>query len=588
MPNIFDGIEKISDAEVREQIAVLESINMINISKPMIGKVTKNIVKVTNKLGVLMGKSEVMKEPDVKSIWELVEEKRSELEWCKRNELDRRFKKALVSKTLNAKEDDSLDAISVEVINEASKLFDISEELTPGQKADIIKDRFTERMLINVNKKLKKQNSQEAKKTIEVLENSIRNMNDEQREDVKKALGIEKLTGETIRAALLKAGAPAAILAAVSASGFGAFVGLTTIIHAVFTTVMGITLPFAVYTGATSTLAILTGPVGGMIILGLASYQIFNGNKKLNRELLVQIVWFAVTSYGEKFAPKVPWESLEDKIKEEEIQRKYDELVREKEKIERRVSEQTMKIKNLEKQQERNCESIEKEKYKREQAEKELYRLKVKKEELEKKIKDVKDQLQNYNADIIYEKELKENELKAIQNELEKTKNEIIDNNIIIEDASDEIKNKQKEIEKLKSENYILKIENNDVNQELNIYKEKVEKEYLGRRRTLIKKWNIYFDKCKIDEKAIRDALDFSVEEVCSIEKVIFELQGTNDPKALSGNRGKLYDEGNKYEHIAVKLHNGQPGRIKYDVLSNEEKKIRIMEIYKHSQKRFS
>ena len=46
MPNIFDGIEKISDAEVREQIAVLESINMINISKPMIGKVTKNIVRL--------------------------------------------------------------------------------------------------------------------------------------------------------------------------------------------------------------------------------------------------------------------------------------------------------------------------------------------------------------------------------------------------------------------------------------------------------------------------------------------------------------------------------------------------------------
>jgi hypothetical protein len=52
-----------------------------------------------------------------------------------------------------------------------------------------------------------------------------------------------------------------AALSAAQASGFGVYMGATTalglISHAV-----GVTLPFAVYTGMTSTIAFLIGPVG--------------------------------------------------------------------------------------------------------------------------------------------------------------------------------------------------------------------------------------------------------------------------------------------------------------------------------------
>lgn len=500
MPNIFDGIRNISDADVKEQVAVLETINMMNVSKPMVGKVTKNIVKVTNKLGVLLGKSSAIREPEVKTIWDLVDEKRGELDRCTRKELDIRFKKALVSKIKNVKETDSFDAISVKVINEASNLFNISEELTPGQKADIIKDRFIERMLVNLQKRLKNQDNEEAKRA-------------------KEALNIEKLTGLA----------------------------------------------------------------GGRLILGLASYQIINGNKKLNRELLAQIVWLAVSSYGENFTPKVPWESIEEKIKREKEYERYNKLVKEKNKIKRKMKEQNRRIKDLEEQQRINSQFIKNEIYKREQAEKELSRLRIKKEDLEEKIKSVRAELENYNAGTLYEKELR---VKELEKELEETQIEIRSNNTIIQEASDEIKNNEKKIEELINENYILKSKGSELNQELNVSKEKLNKKNEGRRKELNKRWNIFFDKCKIDERAIRDALNFTTEEIYNIEKVILELQGTNDPKSLS--RGILYDNGDNYEHIEIKLHNGQPGRIKYDILKNQEKKIRIMEIYNHNQKRFS
>ncbi|NSA22874.1 hypothetical protein [Clostridium beijerinckii] len=41
MPNIFDGLRKISDNDIIEQIALLETMNVTNISKPIIQKAKK-------------------------------------------------------------------------------------------------------------------------------------------------------------------------------------------------------------------------------------------------------------------------------------------------------------------------------------------------------------------------------------------------------------------------------------------------------------------------------------------------------------------------------------------------------------------
>jgi uncharacterized protein YaaW (UPF0174 family) len=236
-----------------------------------------------------------------------------------REELDDRMLEALKVKAKVKQEGMSLDMVSLKVIEEAASLLDIPKDLTPAQKADSVYQRFYERLLDNLQKQLKKQDDKSAAQTREALQNSLDNMNEEQRHEIRKALNIEKLTGETIRSALLKACSPTAILAIASASGFGAFVALTTIIHAIFTTIIGITLPFVVYSSATSVLVILIGPVGGILIFVLASYQILSGSKKLDRELLAQVVWISVSSYGGMFTPNeesLPsWVANEDKEK---------------------------------------------------------------------------------------------------------------------------------------------------------------------------------------------------------------------------------------------------------------------------------
>ncbi|NYC27820.1 hypothetical protein [Clostridium saccharobutylicum] len=79
MPNIFDGFRKMSDDDIIEQIALIETMNIANISKPIIQKAKKKTISLINFLGSKVGKNRIIEEPEVKEIWALVDEKKAEL-----------------------------------------------------------------------------------------------------------------------------------------------------------------------------------------------------------------------------------------------------------------------------------------------------------------------------------------------------------------------------------------------------------------------------------------------------------------------------------------------------------------------------
>ena len=94
---------------------------------------------------------------------------------------------------------------------------------------------------------------------------------------------------------MLGSSGPIALISLINLSGFGAYLMLTTVIHAVFTTMLGVTMPWAVYQGATTALAILTGPIGWLLSAGVGS--------KINRDLLAHTVWFGVSNCGQALVP---------------------------------------------------------------------------------------------------------------------------------------------------------------------------------------------------------------------------------------------------------------------------------------------
>ena len=72
--------------------------------------------------------------------------------------------------------------------------------------------------------------------------------------------------------------------------GFSAFIGLSKVIF-YFGSTLGITFPFVVYTGASSLLGFLLGPLGiVMLILGVAGGGLFKNFNLLNRQRLILTV----------------------------------------------------------------------------------------------------------------------------------------------------------------------------------------------------------------------------------------------------------------------------------------------------------
>jgi uncharacterized protein YaaW (UPF0174 family) len=60
-------------------------------------------------------------------------------------------------------------------------------------------------------------------------------------------------------------------------SGFGLYIMASTVVGGL-TSILGITLPFAIYTGMSSVLSVITGPIGWTIGLGYIAYSFRNDN----------------------------------------------------------------------------------------------------------------------------------------------------------------------------------------------------------------------------------------------------------------------------------------------------------------------
>ncbi len=116
-------------------------------------------------------------------------------------------------------------------------------------------------------------------------------------EELRKFASVETLTSEAIIGLMRQIVAGGGTLLFLNSLGFSAYIALSTIIHTLFTTVLGVTLPFAAYTTASTVLSTLTGPVGwailGLILAGMLTLQ---GNR-LNNELLHMVTLTALMQW---------------------------------------------------------------------------------------------------------------------------------------------------------------------------------------------------------------------------------------------------------------------------------------------------
>jgi hypothetical protein len=118
-----------------------------------------------------------------------------------------------------------------------------------------------------------------ASKTLEGLERRRSDLSDEQFSQLLGHISAEELSQQSVKNAVVTGAIFTGTYAAAASAGFGVFLATTTAIHAVFTGLLGLTLPFAAYTGATSFVAFLINPFVGLSI-GLLTIGVLGDRRR--------------------------------------------------------------------------------------------------------------------------------------------------------------------------------------------------------------------------------------------------------------------------------------------------------------------
>lgn len=302
-PTLFDGLQKASKEELSYLIALLRQQTMKNIFSDKFNNTVTTGKKAFNSVMSFFGKTnktndDINRESkeNHQDINNKIKEEIRALQSYSQEQLYTLFIEE-VREELDVP-DSSLALLSNKIIASAAKTdSSINEELTIEQKADII----YQKTLQSIISSLEKQSDEERNEMIRQLDIELDSLSSDRKELIKQSLQTDHLSGEVLRNSLLKSGVGIGSLITVGSS-FGAYIAINTIIHAIFTSFLGITLPFAVYTGVAKGVSIIAGPIGWCALGGYSIYSLIKTSGKLTSAMMSVVVFIAMTIYGKSFS----------------------------------------------------------------------------------------------------------------------------------------------------------------------------------------------------------------------------------------------------------------------------------------------
>ena len=302
-PTLFDGLQNASKEELSYLIALLRQQTMKNIFSDKFNNTVITGKKAFNSVMSFFGKSkktndEIERESkeNHQDINNKIKEEIRALQSYSQEQLYTLFIEE-VREELDVP-DSSLALLSNKIIASAAKTDPtINEELDVEQKADII----YQKTLQSIISSLEKQSDEERDEMIRQLDIELDSLSSDRKELIKQSLQTDHLSGEVLRNSFLKSGIGIGSLITVGSS-FGAYIAINTIIHAIFTSFLGITLPFAVYTGVAKGVSIIAGPIGWCALGGYSIYSLIKTSGKLTSAMMSVVVFIAMTIYGKSFS----------------------------------------------------------------------------------------------------------------------------------------------------------------------------------------------------------------------------------------------------------------------------------------------
>lgn len=302
-PTLFDGLQNASKEELSYLIALLRQQTMKNIFSDKFNNTITTGKKAFNSVMSFFGKSKKTNDDidreskeNHQDINNKIKEEIHALQSYSQEQLYTLFIEE-VREELDVP-DSSLALLSNKIIASAAKTDPtINEELDVEQKADII----YQKTLQSIISSLEKQSDAERDEMIRQLDIELDSLSSDRKELIKQSLQTDHLSGEVLRNSFLKSGIGIGSLITVGSS-FGAYIAINTIIHAIFTSFLGITLPFAIYTGVAKGVSIITGPIGWCALGGYSIYSLIKTSGKLTSAMMSVVVFIAMTIYGKSFS----------------------------------------------------------------------------------------------------------------------------------------------------------------------------------------------------------------------------------------------------------------------------------------------
>ena len=302
-PTLFDGLQNASKEELSYLIALLRQQTMKNIFSDKFNNTVITGKKAFNSVMSFFGKSKKTNDDidreskeNHQDINNKIKEEIRALQSYSQEQLYTLFIEE-VREELDVP-DSSLALLSNKIIASAAKTDPtINEELDVEQKADII----YQKTLQSIISSLEKQSDEERDEMIRQLDIELDSLSSDRKELIKQSLQTDHLSGEVLRNSFLKSGIGIGSLITVGSS-FGAYIAINTIIHAIFTSFLGITLPFAVYTGVAKGVSIIAGPIGWCALGGYSIYSLIKTSGKLTSAMMSVVVFIAMTIYGKSFS----------------------------------------------------------------------------------------------------------------------------------------------------------------------------------------------------------------------------------------------------------------------------------------------
>ncbi|MFW6008220.1 MAG: hypothetical protein ACOCP8_03040 [archaeon] len=467
MLNIFESFNNSPKNIIAMQIAMLRTVSLKNRFKETGNTINRKTRKGINWALDKFGKE---KRVEIPADWQMKEKLKKEMDklnHLKKEELLRLLKDELFKK-VDSKNVYDEKSLSEAIIKETAEGLELNENLSINEKAIIINNKFLEKFYSKAQNALNNSDTQEEREFDKNFNKQIDKVSDEELEHIKESLDINKVTGESIRKALTKSGGPLTFAALVQLSGIGSYIMITTVMHAIFTTMLGITLPFAAYAGATSTLSFVTGPFGFILASGFGGWQLFKGKKEIKYNLLSFIVFIGVNFSEEIIIDKdsgLPnwYETRENKMvkKYKNLKKKYSSIKNEKNKIKEKLNKVENKLNNEYKK--RN-------KYKTK-----FNKAKLEIEKLEKEINNMQKKTSKFNKNDTINKENRSKKYKKKIDTLKKKKKEFLQQKSYykkkIDKAESKISEQRNDILKYKNEKKKLKRKIQKSKEEINLIK---------------------------------------------------------------------------------------------------------------------